>query len=79
MIVDTAGSTSVVKATYGIMRVIQLRQMSGLKRHYSATDFKSFTVPRGRYKMGTPRLSEGELMAMMMLKCLALVRDAVIR
>ncbi|KAK5162657.1 uncharacterized protein LTR77_011263 [Saxophila tyrrhenica] len=55
-----------VKATYGIMRVLQLRHVASLKHHYASTDFRSVTVPRGRYRQGTPRLSEGELVSMMM-------------
>ncbi len=75
---DTNGSTREIKATYGIMRVMQLRHMSSLKHHYPSTTFNSITVPRGRYRLGTPRLSEGELMAIIMQNCSAAVRDALI-
>ncbi len=66
-----------IKATYGIMRVLQLRHVASLKHHYASTDFKSLTVPRGRYRQGTPRLSEGELISMMMQNMPSCVRDAV--
>jgi len=69
--------TRTVRATYGIMRVLQLRHMASLKHHYASTDFRSLTVPRGRYRQGTPRLSEGELISMMMQNIPSCVRDAV--
>lgn len=75
---DVEGKPREIKATYGIMRVMQLRHMSALKHHYPSTTFNSITVPRGRYRLGTPRLSEGELMAIIMQNCPASVRDALI-
>lgn len=75
---DTNGVMRTIKATYGIMRVMQLRHMSALKHHYPSTTFSSVTIPRGRYRLGTPRLSEGELLALIMQRCPATVRDAII-
>ncbi|KAK2591530.1 hypothetical protein QQS21_010780 [Conoideocrella luteorostrata] len=72
---DTDGSMRKIKATYGIMRVMQLRHISALKHHYPSTTFRSITVPRGRYRLGTPRLSEGELMAMIMQRCVPRQRE----
>ena len=66
-----------VKATYGIMRVIQLRHVSSLKHHYASMNFNSVTILRGRYRQGTPRLSEGELISMIMQGMPSSVRDAV--
>lgn len=77
-IMDTDGSMRTIRATYGIMRIMQLRHMSALKHHYPSTSFQSITVPRGRYRLGTPRLSEGELLSLIMQRCPAVVRDAII-
>lgn len=71
------GSTRTIKASYGIMRLLQLRHLSGLKHHYPSTTFLSMTVPKGRYRQGTPRLGEGELMSMMMQSLPCNVRDAL--
>ena len=35
------------------------------------------TVPRGRYRLGTPRLGEGELLAMLMQNMPSCVRDSM--
>ncbi|KAL9122249.1 MAG: hypothetical protein Q9187_001201 [Circinaria calcarea] len=45
---DTTGTERVVKATYGIMRVLQLRHIAALKHHYPSTNFVSITIPKGR-------------------------------
>jgi len=55
-----------VKCNYGIMRVQQLRHVSALKQHYPSSATNSITVPRGRYRSGTPRTGETELLSMMM-------------
>lgn len=69
------GSTRTIRASYGIMRVVQLRHLAALKHHYPSTIFSSLTVPRGRFRQGTPRVGEGELLAMMMQDMTANVRD----
>jgi len=48
------------------MRILRLRYVAALKHHYPSIDFFSNTVPRGRYKQGTPSLGEGELLSIMM-------------
>lgn len=58
---DSNGKIRVIKATYGIMRVMQVRHMSALKHHYPSAVFTSVTVLRGGHRLRTPRLSEGEL------------------
>ncbi|OAP53943.1 hypothetical protein AYL99_11823 [Fonsecaea erecta] len=72
---DTTKKLRTVRATYGIMRILQLRHIAALKHHYLSTVFRSITVPRGRYRMGTPRLSEGELLAIVMQNCTSVDRD----
>jgi hypothetical protein len=76
--VDPAVGPRTVKASYGILRVLQLRHISALKQHYLSTVYRSVTVPRGRYRQGTPKLSEGELMSIMMQNCPSSVRDALL-
>jgi hypothetical protein len=51
------GHRRTVKASYSIMRVLQLRHIAALN---------STLVLIGRYKLGTPRLLERELLVMMM-------------
>ena len=68
----------VVKASYGIMTILQLRHVASLKHHYPSKVYWSVTVPRGRYRQGTPRTGEAELMSMMMQCLPACVRDAVV-
>jgi hypothetical protein len=75
---DTTGTKRTVRATYGIMRVLQLRHIAALKHHYPSTNFVSITIPKGRYRQGTPRLGEGELLAMMMQNTPSNVRDSII-
>lgn len=77
-ITDTGGKVRTVRATYGIMRVLQLRHIAALKHHFPSTDFLSVTVPRGRYRLGTPRLGKGELLSMLMQNVPSCVRDCMI-
>jgi hypothetical protein len=67
-----------IRASYGIMTILQLRHIATLKHHYPSTAFTSITVPRGRYRGGTPRLGEAELMSLMMQMVPACVRDSLI-
>lgn len=39
-----------VKASYGIMNVLQLRHMPALKQNYPSMEFTSITVPKGRMR-----------------------------
>ncbi|KAH7001768.1 hypothetical protein B0J12DRAFT_747803 [Macrophomina phaseolina] len=57
-----------VRCSYGIMRLLQLRHLSVLKQHYPSTVVRSIKVPRGKFRLGTPRLGETELLSMMMQK-----------
>ena len=63
---DENGIRRKVKASYGIVNVLQLRHVSALKHRYPSIEFTSITVPKGRREQGTPRLGEGELASMMM-------------
>lgn len=60
------GSTRTVRCNYGIARLMQLRHLPSLKQHYPSTPVRSITVPRGRYREGTPRTGETELISMLM-------------
>lgn len=51
------GSTRTVKASYGIMTVLQLRHVSALKHHYMSMPCNSITVPRAG---GTGRAHPGQ-------------------
>lgn len=66
-----------VKCSYGIMRLLQLRHLSVLKQHYPSTVVRSIKVPRGKFRLGTPRLGESELLSMMMQKMYACPSEAV--
>jgi hypothetical protein len=48
---DTDGTMRTVRATHGIMCVLQLRHVAALKHHFPFTNFHSVTVPRGRYRL----------------------------
>ncbi len=72
------GTKRQVKCNYGIMSTLQLRHISALKQHYPSTVTESILVPRGRYRRGTPRLGETELVSMMMQGLNSCVRDAVV-
>lgn len=74
---DTDGTTRMVKCNYGIARVMQVRHMPVLKQHYPSEVIRSIEVPRGRYRSGTPRMSETELISMMMQNLIRNVSDAV--
>lgn len=63
---DTNGKERTVKCNYGISRVLHLRHKPCLKQHYPSDGVFSREVARGRYKGGTPRVSETELLSMMM-------------
>lgn len=63
---EESGATRVVKCGYGIMRLLHLRHTPLLKQHYPSSATTSVTVPRGRYREGTPRTGETELLSMMM-------------
>lgn len=63
---DTNGTLRTIMCNYGIMRVMQLRRVSSLKQYYPASAVSSITVKRGRYREGTARLGETELLSMMM-------------
>ena len=67
-----------VVCNYGIMRVQQLRHVSALKQHYPSSATNSITVPRGRYRSGTPRTGETELLSMMMQGGNVAVSEALI-
>lgn len=56
---DGSASIRMVKASYGIIRVLHLRHISALKQYYPSMVYRSITVPGARYRQGTPRLSEG--------------------
>ena len=75
---DTNGDTRTVKCQYGIMRVMQLRHLSSLKQHYPSSRINSLTVPRGRYRSGTPRTGETEIISMMMQGLNICASEAVI-
>lgn len=72
------GSINNVRCSYGYINLLHLRHMSSLKHHYPSETFRGATVPRGRYRGGTPRLGECELMAMYMQQLPITVRDSVI-
>jgi hypothetical protein len=74
---DTARNTRTVRATYGIVRVLQLRHVAALKHHYPSTIFRGISLPGGRYRLGNPRLNKGELLALMMQNCLSIMRDSM--
>ena len=77
-ITDTNGRERVIKASYGIARTMQLRHVAALKHPYLSTTYTSVTVPRSRYRLRTSRLSEGEMLAMLMRNCPENTRDDVI-
>lgn len=64
--VDTGGKMRTVKCNYGVSRVLHLRHKPSLKQHYPSDEVHSREVTRGRYKGGTPRVSETEILSMMM-------------
>jgi hypothetical protein len=74
---DTDGSMRTVKCNYGISWIMQVRHMPVLKQHYPTEPVMSLEVPRGRYRSGTPRMSETELLSMMMQNLHRNVSDAV--
>jgi hypothetical protein len=63
---DSDTKRRTVMYSYGIMEVLQLRHAPLLKQHYPSTITTSIEVPPGRYRRGTPRLGERELLATMM-------------
>lgn len=75
---DTGGVTRTVMCSYGIMEVLQLRHTPLLKQHYPSTITRSLKVPRGRYRRGTPRLGETELLSMMMQGLYSCSNEAVL-
>lgn len=77
-ITDTNGRERVIKASYGVARIMQLRHVAALEHPYLSTTYISVTVPGGRYRLRTPRLYEGELLAKLMRNCPENARDAVI-
>jgi len=60
------GMERTVRCEYGIARLAQLRHLPALKQHYPSSAVRSVTVPRGRYRGGTPRTGETELLSMLM-------------
>jgi hypothetical protein len=74
---DTNSVQRTVGFSYGIMTILQLRHVAALKHHYPSTIFESITVPRGRYRGGTPRLGEVEIMSIIMQMLPACVRDVI--
>ena len=63
---DTNGPSKTVKCTYGIYRVLHPRHKPVLQQHYPSDGVYSRHVVRGRYKGGTPRVLETELLLMVM-------------
>ncbi|OAP53870.1 hypothetical protein AYL99_11892 [Fonsecaea erecta] len=63
---DTNKKARTVRATYEIMRVLQLRHIAALKHHYPSMVFGSITIPKG------------ELVAIVMQNCTSVVMDAII-
>jgi hypothetical protein len=75
---DSNSCVREVMCSYGIMEVLQLRHTSLLKQHYPSTITRSLKVPRGRYRRGTPRLGETELLSMMMQGLYSCANEAVL-
>ena len=67
-----------VRASYGIMHVLQLRHIAVLKHLYPSADFKMIGIPKGKLRGGTLRLGEGELLATMMQGMPSVVRDVIV-
>ena len=66
------GTKRTVRCSYGIMNVLQLRHISALKQHYRST------IPRGRYRRGTPRVGETELLSALMQNLKTCTKKAVV-
>jgi hypothetical protein len=66
-----------IRASYGIMKILQFRHVAPLKHLFPSKIYRSLTVPRRRYRAGTPRLEEAELMSVMMQMLTRCVSDAV--
>jgi hypothetical protein len=75
---DTHNVERTIMCSYGIMEVLQLRHTPLLKQHYPSTITRSIKVPRGRYRRGTPRLGETELLSMMMQGLYSCPNEAVL-
>jgi hypothetical protein len=67
-----------MRCSYGIVQIMRLKQVAAMKAHYPAEPIKSMMVPKGRYKSGTPRLGEGEILAMHMANLHNCISDALI-
>lgn len=76
--VDSDGKKRVIKCSYGIMSILQLRHIPSLKQHYPSTVTKSLTTKRGRYRGGTPRVGETDLLSIMMQGLNVLAKECVV-
>lgn len=75
---DSNGQKRVIKCSYGIMGVLQLRHISSLKQHYPSRPVRSLKTRRGRYRDGTPRVGETDLLSLLMRKLFKLAKECVI-
>lgn len=75
---DSDGKMRKIKCSYGIMPLLQLRHISALKQHYPSAAVRSIKTKRGRYRGGTPRVGETDLLSMMMAGMYLLAMECVI-
>lgn len=75
---DSNGQKRVIKCSYGIMNVMQLRHIPSLKQHYPSGPVRSLKTRRGRYRGGTPRIGETDLLSMMMRNLDKLAKESVV-
>lgn len=75
---DSNGEKRVIRCSYGIMSILQLRHISSLKQHYPSTPVRSLMTKRGRYRGGTPRIGETDLLSLMMQNLNVLAKECVV-
>jgi hypothetical protein len=74
---DSNGEMRTIKCSYGIISVLQLRHISSLKQHYPSTVTRSLTTKGGRYRGGTPRVGETDLLSITMQGLNVLAKECV--
>lgn len=76
--IDSDGTKRTIKCSYGILGVLQLRHISSLKQHYPSRPVYSLKTKRGRYRNGTPRVGETDLLSIMMRGLYTLAKECVV-
>ncbi|KAI8930487.1 hypothetical protein NX059_012437 [Plenodomus lindquistii] len=66
--IDSEGKERTAKSNNRISRVLHLKHKPSLKQHYPTALTRPIEVPRGRYNVGMSRISETELLSMMMMQ-----------